>query len=123
MAISVLGGFWAQYGATMTQISGNTANKFDARKALGRKSTYALRALMTALNGVAAGSNATKTLKRVENNVELGGKRIVETETLINRNTTAADVTAITNSLLTFSTRTYTASPVANGDGNPLGTR
>ena len=51
-------------------------------------------ALMKALNGAAAGGTATATRKRVQHSQsELGGKRTIETFTLINRATTATDET------------------------------
>lgn len=84
---------------------------------------------MTALNGVAPGANATKTIGRTGPtgaavNDELGGVRPVFNFTIINRNTTAADVTEILQDFLTFSTgTTFGANPPANLDRNPLGTR
>jgi hypothetical protein len=119
----VKGGFWAQYAATLSQVSGINFARREAAKMLNKKGTYALRELMETLNGAAAGSAASKTLGRIEANSELGGVRVVETETLVGRNTASADETAIDHDILAFSANTYTASPVANGDGNPLGTR
>jgi len=82
-----------------------------------------LRRLLFVLDGAVAGTTATKNLARVEANSELGGKRVIENEVIINRASTAADVTATKADLLTFTTRTYDDTPVANGDLNPLGTR
>lgn len=82
------------------------------------------RELMVQLNGVAPGAAALKTLGRVQASTELGGKRVIETDTIVNRVTAAGDVTAIAANLLTYTTRTtFGASPKANLDGNPLGTR
>ena len=121
---TVKGGFWEQYGSTVTQVQGTGALRRHIARMLSRKGVQDLRARMTALDGVAAGANATKTQPRVEPNVELGGKRTIETETLINRNTTAADIVVIEADVNTYSTRTtFGASPPANLDGNPLGTR
>lgn len=119
---TVKGGFWEQYGSSVSSISGKGTRRIAAIW-LAKKSNMPLRQLMRALDGVVPGSAATKTLVRVANSTELGGVRAVETETLINRNTAAGDVTAINADVLSLSTRTYNGSPVANGDRNPLGTR
>jgi hypothetical protein len=85
---------------------------------------FGMRAIATALDGVAPGAAALKARTRVEANVELGGKRTIETINLVNRNTAAADVTEINADFLTLTTRTsFGASPIVNKDGNPLGTR
>lgn len=121
---NVKGGFFEQYGTTMVSVQGSSWPRREAARMMATKGLMDERALIRALNGVVAGSNATKTLGRIEANSELGGKRVVETETLVNRNTVAGDVTATNNDLFTFSAATtFGASPVANKDGNPLGTR
>lgn len=122
---TIKGGFWPQNGVTAyTQSSGRDEQRREVASSLGRKGMMSMRALLTALNGVAPGAAASKTLNRIEANAELGGKRTIETETIISRNTVAGDVTEILNYLLLFSTKTtFGASPVANKDGNPLGTR
>jgi|SRR5882762_4457274 len=109
---------------TLPSISGKSFNRTFAAKLLQTKSMLFLRSRMVALDGVVAGSNATKTFPQVEANSELGGKRAITITTLINRNTTSADVTEINADVLSLTTRTsFGASPVANKDGNPLGTR
>ena len=123
---TVKGGLFEQAGlATLTQISGVTGTERRVQQLLSRKGARATRALMLALDGVVAGSNATATVGRVEANVEQGGKRVIETQTLINRNTVAGDVTTLNADMLgTLTSRTtFGASPPANKDGNPLGTR
>lgn len=123
---TVLGGlFHASAGlTTLTQISGVGIQRRVAARALGRQSMMDLRARMTALDGVAAGALASKSLGRVQANVELGGVRTIESNVLINRVTTAADVTVIEHDINTLSVNTtFGASPPANLDGNPLGTR
>jgi len=109
---------------TLPSISGKSFNRTFAAKLLQTKSMLALRRTLFILDGAVAGSNATVTFPQVEANVELGGKRAITTQTLINRNTTAGDITETKADLLTLTTRTsFGASPVANKDGNPLGTR
>jgi hypothetical protein len=120
----VKGGFWPDNGVSvLTQISGVGNGRGDVARALNKKNMLATREKLDTLLGVAPGQPAVATRTYVANSEELGGKRAIATETLINRNTTAADVTELRNDLLTYSTRTYDTTPVPNLDGNPLGTR
>lgn len=67
------------------------------------------RALMSALLGAVAGGTATAQIKRVAHDLtELGGKRTIETQTLVNRATTAADDTDLTTAYLTYASRPTT---------------
>jgi hypothetical protein len=60
---------------------------------VGRR-TRVIRELMDTLLGTAAGGTAALTQARVQHDLnELGGLRVVETQTLINRATVAGDVT------------------------------
>lgn len=73
---------------------------------LNQKSMRSDRALINTLLGTVAGSTATDTMKRVEHSqTELGGKRVIETETIVNRATTAADDTDLTGAYLTYASR------------------
>lgn len=125
---TVLGGFWAQNGVTSLQSIGPNDGHFRRimSRQVDRKALRSLRARMKALNGVAPGATALATVAEVDGSTaELGGVRVIATNTLINRATTSADVTEINNTILnalTLST-TFGASPPANLDGNPLGTR
>lgn len=119
---TVKGGFWPQYSATLTgQATGGPLRR-RAAQALSRKGARPLREMMATLNGTAAGSAASETQGRIEANEELGGVRTVETETLLDENSAAADVTTIAGDILAFSS-TFGSSPPANLDGNPLGFR
>lgn len=120
---TIKGGLFEQYGSTLSQISTTSAPRRRASQVLADKGMLDLRARMVALDGVVAGSNATKTVARVGATEDLSGVRPIEVETLINRNTTAADVTEINKMLSLTSKTTFGASPPANLDGNPLGTR
>jgi len=122
---TVRGGFWPQNGVgSLVSASGRSHGREQVARTLGTKGLLALRETARALDGVAPGGAALKALTRIVAAEELGGKRVVETVNLINRVTTAADVTEINADLLTFSTRTtFGANPPANRDGNPLGTR
>lgn len=109
---------------TLTPISGRNAVRRRIAQWFGKRQVLGLREIAETLNGAAAGSTASKTLGRIEANEELGGERTIETNTLVNRATTAADVAEINAYTLAFSSKTtFGASPVANLDGNPLGTR
>lgn len=121
---TVLGGFFAQFSPSYTQIQGTGPARRRAASALAQKGLLDLRARMTALDGVAPGALATKNYTRVAAVEDLSGVRAIETQVLINRVTTAADVTEIEADINTLRTKTtFGASPPANLDGNPLGTR
>lgn len=122
---TVAGGFWPANGITnLTQINGRGPARRRIAQLLGHQGLMDLRARMTALDGVAAGATASKSYNRIVAAVELGGVRAVEALSLINRATTAADVTEIERYINTLTTNsTFGATPPANLDGNPLGTR
>lgn len=122
---TVKGGFWPTNGVvSLGSISGKGPWRRRVAQQLDGYSAMDQRALLLALDGVAPGAVAAKTLGRIENNVELGGKRVIETNTIVNRVTVAGDVTELNADLLTLTTRSSKgSSPPANKDGNPLGTR
>lgn len=121
---TVLGGFWPENGvSSLTQVQGTGPNRRRVAQALGTRGLLGEREIMETLNGAAAGSAASKTLSRIVAAEELGGVRAIETVTIIGRNTAAADVTRTNADFLSLSSKTYDPTPVANGDGNPLGTR
>lgn len=124
---TVLGGLFGDSAGllTLTQISGRASNRRNVAIEMGKQATDSIRAVLTALVGAATGGTATKTWGQIDGSTsELGGVRTINTINLVNRVTTSADVTEVTADLLTMTTRTsFGANPVANGDGNPLGTR
>lgn len=122
---TVKGGFFETNGvASLASISGEAAQRRLIRQSFGDKSMFAMRAIVTALTGVAPGATATKNYTAVAPAVELGGVRAIETQVLVNRATTAADVTEIVSELLSLATKgTFGANPPPNLDRNPLGTR
>lgn len=86
-----------------------------------------IKELMLTLNGAAAGEAALDTYSRVEhtedagNPAAYGGARTIETVTVINANTAAADETAIDNMLEEeFVPATYPADASSNGGGGKL---
>lgn len=81
--------------------------------------TLSLRALLATLTGVVAGSTATVTKKQVQGQTGApGGLQTIETVNLINRATTAADVTML-NALFTRNPApsSYVADLSGNGGG------
>lgn len=100
-----------------------TGNAFrrNVAKGLGRPTLASIREIWATLTGAASGGAAAASHSRVEANEELGGPRTVETITDVARNTTADDITEITNDFLIY--QSYDNTPVPNLDGNPLGTR
>jgi len=97
-------------------------------KLLRGKGNRKIAGLMKALNGAAAGSDATETYKRVAEktqfaDAELGGLRTIETRTIIDRATTSTDETLLDK--LTdqkFKPTTYPVDLSGNGyDGNTDG--
>lgn len=122
---TIKGGFYETNSATpLSSIGSFGALRRDIALRLGKKSLLYLRELMTTLDGVAAGAAASATYGRVEAAEELGGKRTIESQALIARNTAASDTTEIEATINSYSTKTtFGSSPVANLDGNPLGTR
>ena len=85
------------------------------------------RELMVTLIGAAAGGAASVNQLRVKSNADVngnvqGGLRVIETKSLINRVTTAADVTNINNALqLSSQPTTYVDDLSGNGGGGKLG--
>jgi hypothetical protein len=118
MAITVSSGFWNN---SYSFIDGRHPLQRGVQRMLNKRGIRDVRELMRALTGVAPGAAALATYKRVTSDVlagpsSNGGVRIMETVNLVNRPTTAADVTEITTRVLAF-----TPNPVfpVNGDGNP----
>jgi hypothetical protein len=91
------------------------------RRVVNREAFRPLTALLNGLIGAATGSNVTATHKRVEaiqngsGPVNYGGVRSIETVTDINRNTAAADVTALKDFL--YDIETAPDPYPANGNG------
>ena len=122
---TVLGGFWPTNGVnSLASMSGESEERRQVAKALGHRSLMNTREIWRALTGAAPGGLARKNLTRIAASPELGGQRPIETVAVVNRVTTAADVTEIVTDFLTYTTRTtFGANPPPNLDRNPLGTR
>lgn len=91
-------GFWHTYGGGHSLIVDRDNHEKKISKLLRRsgRGMRELRELMTTLNGSAAGGTASASYTRAAPGTpfahELGGKRTIETVTVINRATDAADV-------------------------------
>ena len=119
---AIKGGLYETAGvATQSTFEQSGALRRVAARTLSRNGMRILRELMLTLNGATAGSAASATYGRVAASDELGGVRTIETVTAISRNSAAADKTEIDADILSY--ESYDATPVANLDGNPLGTR
>jgi hypothetical protein len=90
------------------------------------RSLAVMKELMLTLNGAASGEEAGTNYTRVKHlqglTNELGGKRAIETITLLNRVTTAADESDIDAMLtLNYQPSPYPADLSGNGGGGKLG--
>ena len=83
------------------QPSGTMPRLHSIRRVVNREAFRPLTALLNGLIGATTGSNVTATHKRIEaiqngsGPINYGGVRTIETKTDINRDTAAADVTAL----------------------------
>jgi hypothetical protein len=117
----IKGGFFEVNGVgPLTPISGRSALRRRVAQWMSKKGMYAMREDLRTLDGAVAGTVATKTYTQIQNSVELGGRRTIETVNLISRATTAQDVTDTKADLLSLAARTTKAAQV-NLNRNPLG--
>lgn len=98
------------------------------KRVVNREAFRVMTALINGLVGAASGSNVTATHKRIAAVVGAsggtpgpigGGQRTIETITDINRNTTAADITAIKEMLYNVKARPSTYPKDLSGNGGP----
>jgi hypothetical protein len=113
----------AQYSGDISSIGAlNISDEKTRRIAqlLSNKGEFALRSVLDSLLGQAPGVLASYWTAEIQASPELGGVRPVVQTYVVNRNTTAQDVTDIRNVL----TMANNSGPQAtNLDRNPLGTR
>lgn len=121
----VKGGLHANYAPVISTVGPTIIdhNTRRAAQALAAKGEYAFRKIVETLAGAAPGAVATQPYGEIVASSELGGVRPVVTTNLVNRATTAADVTDVKNAITKLNALTFTPAPVYNGDQNPLGTR
>jgi hypothetical protein len=83
-----------------------------------RKSTALFNSLIGAASGSGTGAITTKKIEAATGS-NLGGLRTVESTSVINRNTTAADVTALKEMTVAVKTRPSTYARDKSGNGGP----
>lgn len=120
---AVKGGLHAGYGSTLDTIGPKITDHFTRRIAqeLSNKGEFALRSVLDTLLGAVPGTLASYWTAEIEASPEMGGKRNIVQTYVVNRNTTAADVTDIRNAFTMAPNSTPTQA--VNLDRNPLGTR
>jgi hypothetical protein len=122
---TVKGGLHANYSSVLSSIEAWNSimdHRYTAQS-LAHKGDFEARALLAGLIGAAAGGTITLNYSEIEANVELGGRRNIVSTPIINRVSTAADVSDLKNEIAALSVNTFNPTPVINGDRNPLGTR
>jgi hypothetical protein len=119
----VKGGLHAGYGPTLGSIGPQITDHFTRRiaQALSNKGEFALRPILDTLLGAAPGGLASYWYAEIAASPELGGVRPIVQTYMVNRNTTASDVTDIRQAFTMAPNST--PNPIYNGDRNPLGTR
>lgn len=119
----VKGGLHANYSGTIGSIGPLISDHFTRRIAqnLSNKGEFALRSVLDSLLGAPPGVLASYWTAEIAASPELGGVRPVVQTYVVNRNTTAADVTDIRN-VFTMA-KNSTPAQAQNLDMNPLGTR
>lgn len=96
-------GLW---GSTYAPINAKSTMRKRIARLMQARQLRDERQLIRTLLGVVAGSTATINNVRVAHSlVELGGKRTYQNEVLVNRATTAADVTDLNANLFAYSSR------------------
>jgi hypothetical protein len=123
---NTLGGSSAAQGATSGYVYANgllSADSDVAREFRNGGQVGAVNRILYALLGAAVGGNATKTKAQVQHVVGAPGGLIpIETITLVNRNTTAADLTAVQAIFnRTVFPATYVVDVGGNGGGGKAG--
>lgn len=122
---SVKGGLHANYSASLGSIQPYNAsdNHRIAAQALDGRRNMEFRAIVDSLVASGVGGTAAATYGEIEPNVEMGGRRTILSTSIINRATTASDISDVRETLTSLSSDTHVPSPPANLDRNPLGTR
>jgi len=114
--------FWGPNVGAYSMIDGRMPRRDRIQRVVNRDGFRTFTALFNGLIGAATGSNVTATHRRVQalnNNNELGGLRTVEVVTDINRNTAAADVTALKEMVYDVKTRPAPYPADRSGNGGP----
>jgi len=121
----VKGGLHANYAPTLSSADRYNLAKDHkiAAQNLAHKRNFEFRAITDSLVASGVGGTAALTYAEIEPKEDMSGRRNVVNTTIINRATTANDISDVRETLTSHSSDTYTPNPVYNGDRNPLGTR
>ena|SRR5215471_16741875 len=121
----VKGGLHAGYGPTLGTVEAynNSMDHKRAAQALAHKGQFQFRGIVDSLVNSGVGGTASVNYSEIAASSELGGARPIVTTSLINRATTANDVSDVRETLTSLASDTFVPNPVYNGDRNPLGTR
>ena len=111
------------FEGNLSSIGSQITDNYTRRMAqmLSNKGEFALRSVLDTVLGAAPGTLASYWTAEIAPSQELGGVRPIVQTYVVNRNTTAQDVTDIRNAL-TMSWN-HTVEQAQNLDRNPLGTR
>jgi hypothetical protein len=122
MAAVTSSGFWSDQGTGYALLVNKAPTRARLQRAVGVEGFRKIKELFDTAIGAAAGEAANASYKRVAgetSNDVGGGSRVVETVTVINRNTDAADITALKEMVVNVSRRpaTYPRDLSGNGGG------
>jgi len=118
----VKGGLHANYSGNLDSVGQLISDHYTRRIAqnLSNKGEFALRSVLDTVLGAAPGGLASYWYAEIGGGQELGGVRPIVQTYVVNRNTTAQDVTDIRN---VFTMAGNSGPQAINYDRNPLGTR
>jgi hypothetical protein len=118
-------GFWGTGVNAYSLLRNKNPRRYAIKRVVNRDSFRVMTALSNALIGAASGSaTGAITFKRINPGTPLdaatfGGRRTIDTVSIINRNTTAADVTALKEMLYNVKTRPAPYVRDLSGNGGP----
>ena len=114
--------FWSDQGTGYALLVNKAPTRARLQRTVGVEGFRVIKELFDTVLGAAAGSAASASYKRAKAETSSdvgGGSRVVETVTVISRNSTAADVTALKEMVVNVSRRpsTYPRDLSGNGGG------
>lgn len=115
--------FWGQGGVAYSLLVNRYPQRNRIRGVVNREGFRAFTALANSLIGASAGSGTgaitTRKVAPVASNAVDGGRRTIDTVSVINRTTTAADVAALKEMLFNVTRRPATYARDRSGNGGP----
>lgn len=126
MAVVAWSNFWGDVPGAYSLLINKFSGIDRIQRVVNRDAFRASTALFNGLIGAATGSNVTATHKRIQYidgpaglGPNPGGLRVIETVTDINRNTAAADVTALKAMVFNVTERPVPYPRDLSGNGGP----